>query len=287
MRRWLHSLVPLAATLAWAEVSAAQSAAEKELCSSQHAESQKLRRAGELIAAKKLLLACARESCPAVIRRECGDWAQEVEAVTPSLVIDAARADGSVASDFEIRIDGRDVASGRVGLPIAVDPGTHEVEVKLDGKSQKRRVLVTQGERERRVRFRIGAEVPPAPRSERRSGPPREPRNTAPQARGARGIPSASIVLGAVGVVALGSFGYFGYRAKTRADELDACSPRCDRGEADAMRQTALVADVSLGIGVVALGLATYFWAAQPHASESARSARRMPKPRLEPDLRF
>jgi hypothetical protein len=70
-------------------------------------------------------------------------------------------------------------------------------------------------------------------------------------------------VLAGVGVVALGSFGYFGISGHARASDLkDGCgqTKTCDPADVDSARSKYLVADVSLGIGVVALGAAAAVW---------------------------
>jgi hypothetical protein len=67
-----------------------------------------------------------------------------------------------------------------------------------------------------------------------------------------------SLALGVMGGV---GFAYFGLQGKSDEDELDgSCAPRCPQGDIDALRRTYLAADVSLGIGVVALGALGYLW---------------------------
>jgi hypothetical protein len=237
--------------------------AKKEACIQSHAESQKLRRDGKLIRARELLLECASEACPAPIRAECGEWAQQVEAGTPSILVEVTGADGSPRSDVEVWVDGERRSQTITGMPIAVDPGSHEIEVRPTGAAaQRRRVLLSLDEKRSRVAFQIAKRAPQRRASRQRSEP------------ASKGIPTASVLLGSLGLVALGAGGYFGYRAKTRADELESCKPSCDRDEADAMRAQALVADISLGVGVVALGVAAYVWLSQGDTDEAARAAR-------------
>jgi hypothetical protein len=244
-----------------ASIARAEDPEQKNACIQEHAESQKLKKAGKLSAAHELLLKCAREACPAPIRAECSDWAQEVEASTPSILVDVKAADGSTRSDVEIWIDGVLRAKTLSGMPIPLDPGQHEVEARPRGSApMKRAVLVNLDDKRTRIDFTLPAR-PAAKRPSERARP----------APTAKGIPTASIILGSLGVVALGTGGYFGYRAKMRADELEQCKPHCDRGEADSMRQKALIADVSLGVGVVAVGIATFIWLSQGTAPESAK----------------
>jgi hypothetical protein len=70
-------------------------------------------------------------------------------------------------------------------------------------------------------------------------------------------------IFGGVGVLALGSFGYFGLSGKSLDNELEReCAPRCSSDRVDHVRTQYIVADVSLGVGLVSLALATYFFLA-------------------------
>lgn len=239
----------------------------KKVCIERHAESQKLRKAGKLGEAKDLLVQCASEECPAPIREECGKWAEEVEASLPSILIEVRGDDGALRSDVEIWIDGTRRAESLTGLPLPLDPGEHEIEIRpARQKPEKRRVLVNVGAKGQSVAFSL-AKKPVS----KRAGSGTALRKAAPRSE-AKGTPTAAYVLGGVGLVALGVGGYFGYTAKTRADALEDCRPHCDRDEADAMRQKALVADISLGVGVVALGVATVLWLTSGPRSEVASS---------------
>jgi hypothetical protein len=74
-----------------------------------------------------------------------------------------------------------------------------------------------------------------------------------------RSVPPAAVVVGAVGVLGLGGFAYFGLTGKARESQLDSsCAPRCQQSDADHLRMTYLAADISLGVGVAALGIATW-----------------------------
>jgi hypothetical protein len=84
----------------------------------------------------------------------------------------------------------------------------------------------------------------------------------APSAQGSRlSPPLGTFVAAGVGVVALSSFAYFGITASNDAADLRReCKPNCPVDQVDAVRSKLVVANVSLGVGVVALGVAGVLW---------------------------
>jgi len=88
----------------------------------------------------------------------------------------------------------------------------------------------------------------------------------------AHGLPAATYVFGAIGIAALGSFGYFAYRGSSDADHLKStCVPGCNTSDVNAVHTKLLIADVSLGVGLVSLAAATYF--ALTHAHQAPPQA--------------
>jgi hypothetical protein len=66
-------------------------------------------------------------------------------------------------------------------------------------------------------------------------------------------------VLAAGGAVALGSFTYFGIDARHRRDVLSAdCGAFCEPEQVSPIRARAIAADVSLGVGIAAIGVAVF-----------------------------
>ena len=70
--------------------------------------------------------------------------------------------------------------------------------------------------------------------------------------------------------VALSSFAYFGLSGHAKQNALDDCRPGCDSSLRAPLKRDYIAADVSLGVGLVALGLAA--WTAI--ASQSAAPPR-------------
>ena len=127
----------------------------------------------------------------------------------------------------------------------------------------KRSIVAREGEKNRTVRIELPRKPPPRvapaegrPEARPPAEPPPEPIRAKP--------PAMAWVLGSVGVAALGSFAYFAISAESQTS----CAPSCSDGEADEIYRKYLVADISLGVGVVALGVATYLFLKTPSKPE-------------------
>jgi hypothetical protein len=90
-------------------------------------------------------------------------------------------------------------------------------------------------------------------------------------------------VLSGVAVVGLGSFGYFGLTGKHQENDLKStCAPHCKDSEVDAMYRSYLVADVSLGVSLVAASVAGYLLFSTPSGASSSTA-----KPIFPVDVRL
>ncbi|MDB4936029.1 MAG: uncharacterized protein JWP87_3001 [Labilithrix sp.] len=236
----------------------------KKTCVTQHIEGQRLRDDGKLRAARQQFLACSVESCPAPLRKDCLQWLDETDAAMPTVLVRARRPDGQDTADVTVLVDGESVTTRLTGLPVAVDPGEHVLRfVSSDGGTHEERVLLNVGEKNRRITIDLPANAaeppPPAP-------PPGNHRST---------FPTSAYVVGGVGVVALGSFAFFGVRALTRGNDLKgSCAPTCSGDDASSVRRDALVADISLAVGIVALGAAAWILLTHHDARDVASLAR-------------
>jgi hypothetical protein len=63
-----------------------------------------------------------------------------------------------------------------------------------------------------------------------------------------------------LGVIGVGSFVFFGLRAHSKKQDLEACKGHCSSDDVNAVRRDQIVGDVSLGVGLCALGAAAYFY---------------------------
>jgi len=85
---------------------------------------------------------------------------------------------------------------------------------------------------------------------------------------------TGTFVAAGVGVLALSSFAYFGLKASSDTSTLrETCAPHCNEQDVDAVRTKLVVANVSLGVSIVALGLAGALWLTEGSSSPRAASS--------------
>src|SRR5262249_39967916 len=98
---------------------------EIDRCANAYESAQRLRQRGEIRQARAAAVTCARDVCPAVLRKDCSTWSAELANAVPSLRVHA-RAVGC-APEAVLRVDGTVVGEGLV----EVDPGSHVVTATL------------------------------------------------------------------------------------------------------------------------------------------------------------
>jgi hypothetical protein len=237
--------------MAPADGAAAEGSDTIRLCRTSHQAGQRLRREGSLVAAKAELIACSGDTCPPGLREDCLKRLDEVEAALPTVVFQARTADGGDVSDVQVVFDGTPRLSRLDGRPIELDPGAHRIRFERGNRIVgEQSVLVIEGEKLRKVSVTIPLDAPSQTadamtRAETRTEMPRSIRWT-------------TYALGGLGVLALGSFAYFGLSGKSEREDLYACRPACPDGDVASARAKLLVADVSLGVAIVALSVAIY-----------------------------
>jgi hypothetical protein len=235
--------------------------ADVAACVAAHSHGQAERNAGRLQSAKADFISCSTSECPGAIRSECASFLAEVEGYMASVVFAAVDADGTDVTDVKVQVDQQLVLDKLSGLATTLDPGSHEIIYTWpDGFEQKQTVVVAQGEKNRRVELR---------RAPNKVEPPPSPAPAA--APHVKSTPALAYVLAGVGVAALGSFAAFAVTGKSAERAMDGCKPACTKAELDKMRLRYLVADISLGVGVVALGASGYLFISA--SREPTRSA--------------
>ncbi len=232
--------------------------ADAKQCISSNEKANALRKDGKLRAARDEFAACAVDSCPKMVREECGRLLTQINAAIPSLVFAATDANGNDITKAKVELDGENVTDSLDGRSIAVDPGEHHVVLTTeDGITKEVDVVAREGERNRRVDIKLASP------SEEPEPPVVAPTPQEPPAQDSSrgGPPVAAWILGGVGVVAVGGFALFALDGKSKEKDLkDQCAPNCDQGHVDKMRKSYLFADISLGVAVVSLGAATYLF---------------------------
>src|SRR5262249_25551731 len=117
-------------------------------------------------------------------------------------------------------------------------------------------VTLHEGEKNRLVLVTFPLPTPPVEKHA-----PRPP--SPPAFEEERPIPTASWLLGGLGVLALGSYGTFGALGLSERSE-NHCDTGCSSSQKKDVDAKLQIADISLGVAVVALGAATWFYLARP-----------------------
>lgn len=229
--------------------------ADPEACAKAYESAQAQRHESKLIEARRDLVTCSQDACPAVLRKDCVAWLSEVEAEVPAIAI-RVRVDGCDRTDAKIEIDGALVPSAADGRPIEVNPGPHVIAASVDSHSRKQDLVVTTKDKHRAVTMAFGTAVLCGPSGQ--PSPP--PRSTADAPQTTRPVSPLVYVLGGVGIVGLGVGTGFGISAWSQKGTLDDCKGACISADVDTMRRTFLVSDIAGVVGLVSLAVATVLY---------------------------
>lgn len=247
-------------------------APERAECARAYESGQELRAKGALIAARGALLTCAQDVCPRVIEKDCIRWLAELEESLPTIVLEVRDAAGRELTELRVDLDGITLDDPLDGKSRPVDPGPHKLRFFPPGHPPVEVAFVAkEGEKNRKVTASVGLTRAEGegPGGEEPPGEP-EAVTTRPGPRPAAPGLVTWLSLG-TGAVALGGFAYFGFAARSSRDELlGDCAPECEPEDVSAGRTQAIVADVSLLIGVVALAVAGWSLVADEVAGEES-----------------
>lgn len=216
---------------------------EVDACATASEEGQKERDRGHFIAARALFLSCVREACPAIVRADCAEWLQGVDAKMPTIVVRARDAEGHDLSGARVSVDAAPVTGHEEGRAIPIDPGPHRLTFEAEGAPTiTREMVIREGEKGRIVDVTFGAISA--------GGKEREGQRAEP----GLAIPPAAIAFGALALAGTGAFIGFGWSAKSTIDGLRAsCAPQCAPALLEPAKRDQLVANISIGVAAAAL----------------------------------
>lgn len=269
LRRAVGSLVAATVT-AW---SLPVTATDKAACVDAAEAGQRLRNEGRLISARDRLLICASPECPEVVSQDCTGWLGEVQRRLASVVVRARDTNGASLGDVAVSLDGAMLTERAPTAAIELDPGDHVFRCERAGfEAAQQRVRLSEGERGREITCQLTPLVPPP---EAPTEPPAPVETTTPTTT-APSIPWTVWALGGLGVAGIGGFAAFGLWGKS--DENTAkttCRPYCSQASVDSIQTKYVIADISLGVGVVALGAAVVIGLLHASASSPPSSGQR------------
>jgi hypothetical protein len=288
------------ATLATCASGRAVLAFDKQTCAVAYENAQQLRSKLKLRRARDQLLICGHSSCPGVVTKDCNLWLDEVELELTSVVFRVRDSRGQELADVRVSMDGEHLRDRLDATSVFVDPGMHVFRFESKGGAAVEvRQMLRKGDRDRAIELTLkpsqdeprwqdpefekadagfAAGRTSDARADDRNGetkPPVELQLVMPGARSsAPGV--GTYVAAGIGALALSSAVYFGLKAKgDTSDLLRTCAPNCAPSDVDPVRSELLAANVSLGIGLVALGVAGALWLVQGSASARPASSLR------------
>ena len=211
--------------------------------------------------------------------------------LTPRLSWLRVRVSSEVLPGLRVEIDGVELSSANLDVEFPIDPGAHVVQASAPGvKPWSKGVQIAPVSDHQTVEIpRLESEASP-PVLARPASPPSRPTVAPPappsfihpsredeseheRSDSARLIGYAS---GGIGLVALGVGAYFGARAitlKKRSDEVcpnDSCTEQRGVDDFNDAKTAATISNISVGVGLVGVGVGTYllFFHSTPRASD-------------------
>lgn len=221
----------------------AAGSAETDACIASSDAGQQHRDEGKLRAALSDFRACSRDACPALVRSDCLRWLSDAELRLPRIIVRAKDARGNEVFDVAITLDGDKLVDRLDGRLIPVDAGEHMLQFtrSSDGAVVQRMTTLREGEKDRTIDV-----VFPAP------SPSPDAKPTASSSTHRSLV--LPLALGGVAVLGGAAFAILASSARSDVDDLRAtCAPDCPTSDVSAARTKLIAANVSLGVGVVAL----------------------------------
>ena len=255
----LGALATLATSLCLTGAANGQSVS-KEDCINAHVAAQQHKNDSQLLAAKKQLIICAHESCPAEIRSECGRLLEEVETGMPTIVITAEDEAGHDIADVRVTLDGNPLVETLDGKPIPFDPGAHQLRFERSGSPPiEQKIIVKAGEKYRavKIRFEPDGEAGASPTT---GSPTDQPPDSSEPAESSGISPLVYVGFAVAGVGAIVGGITGGISLSQASDLKDDCPENAcamDRGEdIDSMMTLGHVSTVSFIVAGVGAGVA-------------------------------
>lgn len=271
---------------------------DKKACGGAFKSAKEAQQANHLREAQSLLMSCVKATCSAFVKQGCLTRYNQLENDIPTIVPVVTDEAGAAIVEVQVKVDGELLTSRLDGRAFAIDPGSHEVTFANESGTvfATEKVMILQGQRNRSVpvaihtgkhpaKSTLAAQVtvptathanpevkaqPDKPASE--SAPPaklvaeksppadEQPEPPAPQQHGGPG--ALPFVLGGVGIASIGAGVLFNVWGNNDNDALSQCSPDCSHASVKHVKTLYSLADISFGVGIASLGVATYLFAA-------------------------
>jgi len=265
---WLSSAAGLPSAHAQSAPAAQSTVAA---CAQSYSAGQEERLRGNRLEAIEHFELCSASSCPDVVVRDCSRWLREVRAELASVRFVIRDPAGHRLDSAEVTMNDEALTLRSDGSAL-VPPGEHRFRFEAPG-HHPTTIEHKLGVGERGVEMNVVL----MPLRQRRQSPEPAQRERAParaateDGGSAGGVPVASIVAGSVGAIALGVGIGFGVSARSNYYKLEReCAPNCSPAAAENVSRKAMIADVALATGVIAVGAAFWIYFAHDDSGDTA-----------------
>ena len=241
-------------------------AGDKAECSKGYEKAQEFKAEKQYRSARAMLLKCVKPACPAFVRKDCTKWIGEVEAATPSAVF-SAQVDGQELTDVRVLSGEEVIVESLDGKAVPLDPGrmTFTFESDQHGSTEVT-MLIKEGQKNQSIEASFSGTAAEGNEKGTASA------SIEPDTSAGGNDKTLAYIFGGVGVLGIASFAYFASAGSSEEDDLDcAGSKTCTDEELDPIKQKYLIADISLGVGIVSLGVAAYFFFKPEPQAEQGR----------------
>jgi hypothetical protein len=241
---------------------------QKTECAEAFNQGQKLLKSGQLRAANKRFVACSQPVCPDVLINDCIAAVEDINRRQPSVIFDAKDSRGVDVIDVKVTEKDAPISTALDGQAVILDPGIHDFHFVYKDQAIDQRVVVREGDKLRHLPVVFDRVPPPPPSaSVSRVAPP--PSSGSPASSFSlpspepptRELTPGVITFGAIGVAAFAVAAYFDLKGRSDLSNLkSSCAPRCEPSKIDSVKTKLRVGDISLAVGVAALGGAALFY---------------------------
>lgn len=235
---------------------------EAEECASKAEEGQSLRDQSRFIEAREDFARCARETCPAVVRKDCNEWVASMDEKIPTVVFAARNSRGDDVTNVKATLSGKTFALDGKAMPL--DPGPVHVTFEAPGVGTATiDIVIREGEKGRAVEVVLGKEgaadpKAPAPQEERRT-------------------PTAFVVtpwvFAGLSAASLATFGALQGVARGELSDIEAgcgATKTCAEDVLDPPQTKFTVSAVMFGVSIASLATAVGLWVFAPKVAVKA-----------------
>jgi hypothetical protein len=250
------------------DVTSVAEAQTAQTCVAAFDRGQELQTTLRLREAREQYLACARDGCHPMVRKDCALKLEEISRDLPTITLVARDREGRDLPDVRALVDGVPVERAKFAGAIPLDPGPHAVRFEAEGSAPRSvDVVLRVGEKNRPVSVQF-EDLPI-------TKPDSTPEEALPAEHGAGRGPWPWVLAG-VSVASFGGFMFFGLTGLSEKNRLlDTCAAACSEGDASRVRNDYIAADILLVVSLLAAGGATYLFLTEPPAPPRKASGRR------------